>query len=880
MPDGDATGAQPGAPGPGTKLQRIGGYKLLARIGQGGMGAVFKARQVSMDRIVALKVLAPALARNQAFVARFVREARSAARLGHANIVQGIDVGQADGYYYFAMEFVDGGTVRDLLRQAGPLDEKRALEITAAVAQALAHAHQHSIVHRDVKPDNIMLTRAGEVKLADLGLARHTGRVDTVTIDGSALGTPYYMAPEQARGLPDIDVRADIYALGASLYHMVTGDLPFNAPTAASIMAKAITEPLPSPREKNPQLSRGLCRLIEHMTAKDRDRRPQTPAELLDEIQAVRQGRLPLRPAARARAAPTAPRTPEAKRARRPRRSNATPSVVAAVIILAFAGGAALLVASRRRSARPPGAPGTFGRGLLSRAAPLAGPGPGTPAPDAVDQAARELLDRVRRAVAGADAFAQRSPAAYLSQLRRYRKVQSDFDPSRGWVPDEARRFLAALPARIAALERTIETRAPMELRKLSSRADSLFRKNQRAQALDEFRRFDPELLTPDVQAKLDDLRGKYEQRAVDEFAAVQAKARTLADAGKLAEAKALLVEGKANNVPKAIALADAAIARLDQQIAQRAADARRATVEAYPKLVRAVLDHLAARRPVEAAEALAAALADPGRAPLHEKLKGLDQLARAAAAVWAKVFDTAKGLEAGERVILGATSGTFVAFEGTLLKLEVRGAILGRDLAKLDASDAAVFVARHTRPPSAELDVQLALFLLGAGEHASARKWLARAKDKGADVAAALDLMARFAPRPCPTCHGKKTVPCATCRGVGMTDVVQRPCQACSGRGWFLCRKCRGKGKVRCSLCRGTGRLTGGVFRCNDCGGTGQVDCSACRGGRVACKKCKGKGITTTGTPCPTCAGKKAVPCATCAGKGHLPPRDLVPPK
>jgi len=181
MPDPTAKPIQP---------TRIGGFEILETLGKGGMGTVYKARQVSMDRLVALKVLPPRLAKNEAFVQRFVREAHSAARLNHPNIVQGIDVGEAEGCHYFAMELVDGPTVKDLLKREGRLDEKKALSIVGAVARALEHAHRQGIIHRDIKPDNIMINRDGVVKLADLGLARSTETPDTVTIEGTQLGTP------------------------------------------------------------------------------------------------------------------------------------------------------------------------------------------------------------------------------------------------------------------------------------------------------------------------------------------------------------------------------------------------------------------------------------------------------------------------------------------------------------------------------------------------------------------------------------------------------------------------------------------------------------------------------------------------------------------
>ena len=340
----------------GTPLTRksIGGFELLERLGQGGMGAVFKARQMSMDRIVALKILPRKLAKNRAFVERFIREARSAATLSHPNIVQGIDVGHDGGHYYFAMEFVDGVTVRSLIEREGRIEEKWALQIIAGVAVALEHAHEHGIVHRDIKPDNIMINREGDVKLADLGLARSTGKVDTVTVDGAALGTPHYMAPEQARGEHDIDTRADIYGLGATLYHMVTGARPFDGPTAAAIMAKAITEPFPSPKEKNPELSRGICELIEHMTCKERDDRPETPAELLQEIRDVLAGKIHLRPSRTART-----RTMPAARVHRPPVRRPSPSskaawVLAACAAVVFVIIAMLLIPGGGRKQQPP----------------------------------------------------------------------------------------------------------------------------------------------------------------------------------------------------------------------------------------------------------------------------------------------------------------------------------------------------------------------------------------------------------------------------------------------------------------------------------------------------------------------------------------------
>ncbi len=271
----------------------IGGFEILSRLGRGGMGAVYKARQVSMDRLVALKVLPPVLAKDKNFIERFFREARAVAKLNHPNIVQGIDVGVADKFYYFAMEYVDGETVQQILGRDGAMKEKDALEIVLQVAQALHHAGRNDMIHRDVKPDNIMVTAGGVAKLCDLGLAKSLAGGSSVTQTGLAVGTPHYISPEQARGEDDVDVRADIYSLGASLYHMVVGTTPYSGSSAAVVMTKHLNDEVPDPRDARPELSMGLVRLIEKMMAKDRAERYQTPEDLIRDLGLVLSGKSP-----------------------------------------------------------------------------------------------------------------------------------------------------------------------------------------------------------------------------------------------------------------------------------------------------------------------------------------------------------------------------------------------------------------------------------------------------------------------------------------------------------------------------------------------------------------------------------------------------------
>lgn len=283
---------------------RIGGYELLEKIGRGAVGVVYKARQVSVDRIVALKVLDPKYARNDKYVQRFLREGRSAARLDHANIVRGIDAGiSPEGYYYFAMEYVGGVTVKHLMKRAGVLPEAKAVDIATQIARALEHASGVGLVHRDIKPENIILTKEGVAKLADLGLAKSVVEDVSVTVVGQAMGTPMYVSPEQAKGLDSVDLRSDIYSLGATLYHMATGSAPFDGENPTVIMLKHINEEPPPPRERNPDLSEGLCHVLMKMLAKEPDERYQSAAELISDLEAVAAG-LPAKVARRKKPGP------------------------------------------------------------------------------------------------------------------------------------------------------------------------------------------------------------------------------------------------------------------------------------------------------------------------------------------------------------------------------------------------------------------------------------------------------------------------------------------------------------------------------------------------------------------------------------------------
>ncbi|MBX3470646.1 MAG: serine/threonine protein kinase [Planctomycetes bacterium] len=268
------------------------GYEIVRELGKGAMGVVYKARHVTTNRMTALKILPLRLAAKTQYLERFKREAMALMRIEHDNVVRAYDFGGSEDYYYLALEFVEGETLDKVLKRETCLPERRALELALQIARGLAATAGAGLVHRDVKPENVIVTPEGVAKLVDFGIVKLLDDPEegTVTIAGTTVGTPFYISPEQARGEEELDIRSDLYALGITLFQLTTGKVPFTGKSQGAILVRHILEEVPDPRTLRPDLSEDLAGVVRKLTRKRREDRYASPQEVVDAISQVLAG--------------------------------------------------------------------------------------------------------------------------------------------------------------------------------------------------------------------------------------------------------------------------------------------------------------------------------------------------------------------------------------------------------------------------------------------------------------------------------------------------------------------------------------------------------------------------------------------------------------
>jgi len=312
------------------EAKRLGPYRILKKLGEGGMGIVYLAEDPATGLKVALKVLPKVAAREADAVGRFLREVDSARKLEHPNIVRASSSGEDKGFHYYVMEYVNGETLGERLKRQKVLPAEEATKMALQVALGLKYAHEQGFIHRDIKPDNVIVSKEGVAKILDMGLSKNIDEAQTfMTVTGFAVGTPHYIAPEQARGDKTIDGRADIYSLGATYYHLVTGETPFHGVTAIELITQHLNKQIPDPRDIRDGIPDGVVHIIRRMMAKNPQDRYRTCSELATDLELVLGGQSPSSQALEAaRSAVALPMAREARERFRAQRRGLRPGTV------------------------------------------------------------------------------------------------------------------------------------------------------------------------------------------------------------------------------------------------------------------------------------------------------------------------------------------------------------------------------------------------------------------------------------------------------------------------------------------------------------------------------------------------------------------------
>jgi len=691
----DASGTDGSEATPRPRKQ-VGNYEPIAKLGTSHGGLVCKARQLTLDREVALHVLPPRAARDPAFLERFLREARAAAKLSHPNLVRVYDVGEDDGLCYLATELVDGETLLGRLEGRRRLPQAQVLEIARHVALALEHAHAHGVVHGEISPESVLLTR-GEARLANLGLA----------VPETADRPPsLYTSPEQARG-GQADARSDIYSLGATLYHVAVGSAPF-----ATVGAR-LTEGVSSPRRTVPSLSEGLCVLLTKMLARDPDSRYQSASELLRDLERVSKNRPPVGVVART--------TPAAARRTRPaprKRPSRMPLLVSGGAV-----GAAILVilgfvlfggAGRRGAARQ----GPRPRGQAPRPQARSGRG---------DPAAAEL-ERVRQW----EGEKRRDPK---SAIRQYRLMISHHPYSA--AAEQARQRVAQLQARAREGERA-------KLNEAMAEATRLAEAEKFSEAVALIDRFGESCR--EFPKEVNDARGRVISDATGLDRKLRDEARTLAEQGDLSGAIALYTRITAFGIPQLTGRAKRELAALETKRAAAEREARASAQAAYLALRAQAAPLLEARDYAGARAMLEKGLADPALAGVRAELEADRGDLDAVAGLWAAAEKAAGALKPGEAISVGGAKGTFERFEGGVLHFRASETVHHKPLKELLASEVAALAARQLPADKPDTLLATGLFLLAEGKTKEATTAFAEAQKAGADVARHQALVVRRA--------------------------------------------------------------------------------------------------------------------------------------
>jgi serine/threonine-protein kinase len=906
----------------------IPGYRIEKSLGAGAMGFVYLARQESLDRQVALKVLPPTLARDSGYVEGFLKEARSAGKLSHENIVAAVDVGEASGHYFYVMEYVPGKTLAQVFLEESPLPERRALELTRQVARGLEHAHAHGFLHRDIKPSNILLTTDGVAKICDLGLARELGP-DPLAGEGRFRGTPAYASPEQCRGVTGLDERSDLYSLGVVAFEMLTGRRPFLGKTAKELAHQQLLEDPPSPRSLVPAISPAAEALVLRLLCKKPEDRYRNGSELLQAIEDALKN--------------PAPKT-ERARTRRTRRSAGQGRPLAwpalgAVALLLLLGLAVYLVGGRASAPRKE--PGTAPAG---------------------DPNAERLLEEALHE----QEKAKGKYSDYPAVRARWKGLEESFlgTPYQARFADGRLAFEAAVTAEAESLERTVLLEAeaslsgegillalarlrqfPDALRTTPSGLRVTARANQIERQVDERFRADVQqsqeslargnfngaratlrhlrsmlfaTTGPETLALHDHWDPEVEKllRRVDEAdLAARPRPKPEPDRGRdpPPSSSPKSAEGKAPSPPPVgPGTPEASRVPLSPPLAALCQAVEGGTPAQWTAAVTLVKPNLGKSPFYRAADLFLARgipdwkSASPARSELLGYLSSptLDPPeSLSAAGHEASLRTLAKAMaaapEAGRKALLPflsghlegiLTSGATVdprVLEGTGLK---KDPLLGLWAAS-EGIDRMELSGLLSRPAAGGAGGPALRALASSDFPTRVLGALLFVRESALDVSAAIDRWKKLAASaPDPSWAKWAEMVADRLR-------TTSSCEACAGQGKYACLGCGGSGAAPCATCGGTGSVLddcGGKMTCTTCKGRGQSLCSLCQGAKsVKCSVCDGKKARPT-LPgglfrflsdlgrCEACSGTGSAfssvlyPCPRCGGLGRV--MDEVP--
>jgi|GEM_PF-1734389 len=882
----------------------IAGFEVLRPIGRGGMHTVYMARQVSMDRTVALKILSPDLAQNKAYVERLFKEARAVAKLSHVNIIQGIDVGEASGFYYFASEYVDGESVEERLRREGVINEIDTLEIAEQVCRALSHIQSAAgMIHGDIKPANIMLTKTGVAKLADLGLARAIG-----VGEGIAAGSPHYVSPEQVRNSPRLDIRSDIYSLGATMFHMITGDPPYKGTNAKAIIAKHVSAPIPTLQTLGAQPSQGICKLITTMLAKDPRERHQTPDQLLKDIQRTRKGLAPRGYARRTqsgRAGLTGVRAAPYSRM--------SPGLIAVIALLVVAAVAAIIAIGTRKPDT------TSSEGAVSQQEP------------------KQREEKAAKAYAAAEAFEQKYPDSYSKIVAKYAKVAKNY-PSTTWG-EEARQAGKAVHKKRDQLARTT-------FADLKKEADKLAAEDRYFAAMTVLGKYPKKLVFArwgkTVTGEIARLKKKAESRAEELFE----KADKLAEEERHDEATEVIQVGRKfgfDNVTEKINARIAVYARAGERAQEARAEEVKEKLEDLVMMVarrEQAREYDLARQDCDRFLQTHKEVLDANKAGIVAEVNELKAEVETVRDMWKDILTGLRKMSGSQidiRVSGILLRGVLREVSETAVVVQMNGNKITKQFSDFDGEELLALAGVSGNAPDTLL--RKARFFMATGDIANARKaveaftdrdlintWTVRIAQRGAAMRAnATEQEAREALAELRSDGEKKkwkavflkipgfretygdtdafrqaetelddlmmATEAGLCASLGaehytkgkllpllftLRDTIKwqednacpkrQDCMRCKGKGYVLkafpCPRCKATGKVACMNCNGRGTVNFMGMR---------TRCAVCRGaGRINCTFCRGKGAVPKREVCPACEGARTFECPICHGTGY----------